>query len=277
MRYSIDLRKRVLEFIETGGSKAEASRRFKVSRTAIYKWLAAQDPFTYEKPGPRKPRLIDSQALRKHVADFPDATLAERAEVFGVSREGIHYALGKCGITRKKSIRYKEQCPEKRATYQATLATALQVEKRSPIYVDECGFTAETLRPYGYAPRGTPVEDKSSSQQYKQTSLIAARTSQGFKAPELFKGTCNAKRFNQWLETHLCPELTSTDIVIMDNAPWHKTLLTKTLITQTGAQLLYLPPYSPDLNPIEHDFANIKRCWQYKHEQTIENIINMYT
>ena len=102
MRYSIDLRKRVLEFIAKGGSKAEASRRFKVSRTAIYKWLAAEDPFTYEKPGPRKPRLIDYEMLRKHVAEFPDATLAERAGLFGVSKEGIHYALGKSGITRKK-------------------------------------------------------------------------------------------------------------------------------------------------------------------------------
>jgi len=53
---------------------------------------------TYEKPGPRKPRLLDSEVLRKHVADFPDQTFAERAEVFGVSKEGIHYALGKCGL-----------------------------------------------------------------------------------------------------------------------------------------------------------------------------------
>ena len=105
MRYSIDLRKRVLELITNGGSKAEASRRFQVSRTAIYEWLAAEDPFTYEKPGPRKPRLIDYEQLRKHVADFPDQTLAERAAVFGVSKEGIHYALGKCGITRKKKSR----------------------------------------------------------------------------------------------------------------------------------------------------------------------------
>jgi len=107
---------------------------------------------TYEKPGPRKPRLLDSEVLRKHVADFPDQTFAERAEVFGVSKEGIHYALGKCGITRKKSLGYKERCPEKRATYQATLAKAIREEKREPVSIDECGFTAEILRIYGYAP-----------------------------------------------------------------------------------------------------------------------------
>ena len=56
------------------------------------------------------------------------------------------------------------------------------------------------------------------------------------------------------------------------------TLRTKELMSQTGvSEVLYVPPYSPDLNPIEHDFANMKRCWQYQHEQPIENIINMYT
>ena len=185
--------------------------------------------------------------------------------------------LASVALREKKSLRYKEPCPEKRATSQTTLAKALKTEKRSAVYVDECGFTAETLRPYGDAPRGKCVEDKCSSQQYKQPSLIAARTSEGFKAYQLFKGTCNVQRFNEWLEPPLCPQLKQTDSVIMDNAPWHKTLRTQTLITQTGAQLLYLPPYSPDLNPIEHDFANIKRRWQYKHQRTIEDIINMYT
>ena len=185
--------------------------------------------------------------------------------------------LASVASREKKSLGYKEQCPQKRASYQATLAKAIQEERRSPIYIDECGFTAETLRTHGYAPRGKRVEDKCSSQQYKHKSLIAARTPEGFKAPLIFKGTCNAKRFNAWIETHLSPHLTEDDIVIMDNAPWHKTPRTKALIRKTGAEVLYLPPYSPDLNPIEHDFANIKKRWQYQHEQPIENIINMYT
>ena len=105
MRYSIDLRKRVLDFVKNGGSKAKASRTFNVSRTAIYQWLAAEDPLTWKKPGPRGPRLLDYQALKKHVADFPDKTLAERAEDFGVSKDGIWYALSKLGITRKKKLR----------------------------------------------------------------------------------------------------------------------------------------------------------------------------
>ena len=62
----------------------------------------------------------------------------------------------------------------------------------------------------------------------------------------------------------------------MDNARWHKTQRTQELIAFSGARLLYLPPYSPDLNPIEHDFANIKRRWEYNNQQPLEDSIKMY-
>ena len=72
MAYSTDLRKRVLDFITNGGSKAAAERTFGVSRRTIYNWLAAEDPFAYDKPGPKGPRCIDYDVLGQHVADFPD-------------------------------------------------------------------------------------------------------------------------------------------------------------------------------------------------------------
>ena len=105
MAYSTDLRQRVLDFINKGGSKTAAKRTFGVSRRTIYNWLEAEDPFACEKPGPKGPRSIDYEALREHVADFPDATLAERAQHFGVSKHGIFYALSKLNITRKKRRR----------------------------------------------------------------------------------------------------------------------------------------------------------------------------
>ncbi len=105
MAYSTDLRKRVLDFIDNGGSKAAAEGTFGVSRRTIYNWLEAEDPFVYEKPGPKGPRHIDYDALERHVADFPDATLAERAKHFGVSVNGIFYAFSQRNITRKKRRR----------------------------------------------------------------------------------------------------------------------------------------------------------------------------
>ena len=102
MAYSTDLRKRVLDFVQTGGKKAEAARQFSVDRSTIYRWLAAEDPFSTQKPGPKHMRVLDETALKKHVADFPDLTQNERASHFGVSASSIAYGLCKLGITRKK-------------------------------------------------------------------------------------------------------------------------------------------------------------------------------
>ena len=73
MVYSLDLRKRVLDFIATGGSKTEASRRFSVARSTLYKWLNAPDPFKRHKPGPRRPRTLDPDALVFQTRPTPNA------------------------------------------------------------------------------------------------------------------------------------------------------------------------------------------------------------
>jgi transposase len=103
MAHSPDLRKRVLQFIENGGSKTQAARRFSVARAAIYKWLNAPDPLTCGKPGPRTPRLLDPVALAEHVKAHPDQTLDERARYFGVSKSCVAYGLKRLGYTRKKN------------------------------------------------------------------------------------------------------------------------------------------------------------------------------
>ncbi len=74
----------------------------------------------------------------------------------------------------------------------------------------------------------------------------------------------------------LCPLLDDSHVVIMDNASFHKGSETEALIRSSGASLLFLPPYSPELNPIEKDFANIKRIRQYNAETSIDDIIKVY-
>ena len=82
--------------------------------------------------------------------------------------------------------------------------------------------------------------------------------------------------FNNWLAETLCPRLTSNHVLILDNARLHKTPRTRELIEASGATLMFLPPYSPDYNLIEHNFANIKRHREYHPEKSIEDIIQMY-
>lgn len=105
MTYSSDLRKRVLAFIAAGGKKTQACRQFSIARATLYTWLNAKDPLERKKPGPRGPRILDLQALEKHVAAFPDATQAERARHLGVSEFCVYYGLKTLGITRKKNTR----------------------------------------------------------------------------------------------------------------------------------------------------------------------------
>jgi putative transposase len=145
------------------------------------------------------------------------------------------------------------------------------------VYVDESGFAPTTERDYGWAPKGEKVFGFRSGNRRPRTSLIAARIGKDFDAPMLFEGTTNSGIFNAWLGQELCPKLNHNHVVVMDNAAFHKSTKTRELIEGTGAILLFLPPYSPDLNPIECDFAAIKKNRKYAHKKTLEHIINMYS
>lgn len=103
MRCSQDLRKRVLEFVRGGGSKAEAARRFQVSRASVYNWTSVPDGLAYHRPGPKGPRRLDWEVLRGNVATHPDRTQKERARHFGVSRHCIWHALQQMDLSRKKN------------------------------------------------------------------------------------------------------------------------------------------------------------------------------
>ena len=109
-----------------------------------------------------------------------------------------------------------------------------------------------------------------------RTSLLAARIGPDFAEPFLFEGTCDATVFNSWLKARLCPRLTREHLVIMDNAAFHKSTETAQLIERTGATLLFLPPYSPDLNPIEHDFAALKKHREYHETASLDRIVKAY-
>ncbi|MBX3332557.1 MAG: transposase [Nitrospira sp.] len=109
-----------------------------------------------------------------------------------------------------------------------------------------------------------------------RTSLLAVRMEGRRAAPFLFDGTCNRGIFNAWLKTRLCPRLTVHHLVIMDNAAFHTAPETAQLIAATGATLLFLAPYSPDLNPIEQDFAALKKRREYQEQATLDDIVRGY-
>lgn len=175
----------------------------------------------------------------------------------------------------KKTLGYKERCPKKRSAYRQEL-TALLKTGKSAVYVDESGFRDESHRRYGYALKGESVHGLISSQRNRTTTLLAARFQGTCTAVRLIQGGCKSADFNDWLSEILCPRLTANHVLILDNAMLHKTSQTRQLVEAMEASLLFLPPYSPDYNPIEHDFANIKRKREYQPDSTLEDIIQEY-
>ena len=176
----------------------------------------------------------------------------------------------------KKSLGYKERCPEKREAYLQELAE-VNAAGKCVVYADESGFRQDGYRRHGYAPRGTTVLGLISSQRRRTTTLLAARFQGSFmETVRLLRGGCKSANFNDWLAEALCPHLTANHVLILDNAMLQKTVGTRSLVERTGAILLFLPPYSPDDNPIEQDFANIKRKREYNPDSTLEDIIQEY-
>jgi transposase len=180
-----------------------------------------------------------------------------------------------CTCPGKKTTGYKERDPRKRKAYLRLRERYLRRGKEL-VHVDESGFAPSVTRCYAYAPGGQRVSGLISGPRRPRTSLIAARIGKPFVAPLLFEGTCNTPLFNAWLGKALCPLLNDTHVVIRDHVPFQKSTQATALITSTGAKLLFLPPYSPDLNPIAHDFATIKKIREYNEHATLDHITQTY-
>jgi transposase len=130
---------------------------------------------------------------------------------------------------------------------------------KNVVYFDESGFEADTNRPHGWAPRGSKVFGKVTGNTHKRTNLIMAQRESDWIAPMLFKARCTHLTVTAWMSKMLVPALRPKSLVIMDNAPFHNKAKITEILHQQGHQLLPLPRYSPDFNPIEQAFAILKR------------------
>ena len=128
-------------------------------------------------------------------------------------------------------------------------------------YVDESGFDEYYSREYGYAPRGEKVIGKISGRRFARTSIVAAQKGRETIAPFAFSGSMDGGLFEGWLEHAFVPTLKNPlkSILILDNAPFHRKSNIYDIADEYGFRVVFLPPYSPDLNPIEKLWANVKR------------------
>ncbi len=127
------------------------------------------------------------------------------------------------------------------------------------IFIDETWAKTNMTRLRGRAPRGERLVDKTPHGHWQTTTLIAAPGIKGMQCSTVVDGAVNGDVFEAFVEQVLVPQLEPGDIVIMDNLSSHKRARIRELIEAKRAELKYLPPYSPDLNPIEMVFAKIKQ------------------
>lgn len=127
------------------------------------------------------------------------------------------------------------------------------------VFLDESGAQTNMTRTHGRAPRGVKVIDKVPHGHWHTTTMISAIRTSGPFAAAMVSGATDGDVFRSYVEYVLVPELTPGDVVILDNLRPHKVAGVKQMIESAGAMLLYLPPYSPDFNPIENMWSKVKR------------------
>jgi transposase len=129
---------------------------------------------------------------------------------------------------------------------------------RQYVFLDECGVTTDLLRRYGRSPRGVRLRDHTPCGHWQTHTVVAALRLEGLGAPAVFNGPIDNPSFLAYVEQILVPTLRPGDVVVLDNLVVHKQPEVGAALIAAGAALRFLPPYSPDFNPIELAFAKLK-------------------
>jgi transposase len=164
----------------------------------------------------------------------------------------------------------EQQRPDVQAQRAAWTIERLGWDPRKLVFIDESGARTNMARQYGRAPRGCRLVDYVPHGHWKTTTFVAALRDDGFTAPMVLDGAMNGKAFLAYVRQVLVPTLHRGDLVILDNLSSHKQVGVREAIEAVGASLIYLPPYSPDFNPIELAFAKLKWLLRSAAERTVE-------
>lgn len=278
--YSADLRQRVVAEIEAGSSRRAAARRFKIGVSTAIRWptLKAETGSLVprRKRRPRSPLTVHRVWLLELNRQEPDLTLEQTVEriwlELGVktSDSSVDRFYRREGITFKKTLHAAEQDrPDVAKAREHWKAGQASLDPARLVFVDETGTNTKMVRAYGRGPKGQRVVGKQPWGHWKTTTFVASLRIGELSAPFVLDGAMNRDAFEAYVEKVLGPSLAEGDIVVMDNLPAHKGDKVRELIEARGAELHLLPPYSPDLNPIEMAFSKLKTLLRKAAERTV--------
>ena len=284
--YSQDLRKRVLDTVQRGdGSLRQIARRFLVSISFVTRLLRLHRSTGSVLPRPHgggNPAALgpeDLERLRELVRQQPDATLEELRQRLGASCSTmtLSRALRTLGLPRKKKVpraadQDRPDVQERRLEFCAELAG---VDPRRLVFVDECGANTAMTRTHGRAPVGQRVYTNTPGRWESITLTCGLRLS-GVTAASAFPGATNTGVFETYVEEVLVPELKPGDVVIWDNLKPHESEEAIEAVEAAGARVVPLPPWSPDLTPIEEMFSKVKGAMRSAAGRTKEAVYEAF-
>ena len=283
--YSLDLRERVISALETGDSCRAVASRFDLAVSTVVKWgqryrkTGSVAPGKYG--GHKRHSLEPHRALvHRLVAARPDQPVRELREALAehgieLNAESIRRFLHAEGLSFKKSAFALEQDrPEitrRRARWRRHQRS---IDPGRLVFVDET-WTKTNMAPLrGWSGRGKRLIGKAPHGRWHTYTFLAALRSDRVDAPCLFDGPINGERFRAWVEQALVPTLQPGDVVILDNLGSHKGKAVRSAIRNVDAHMLFLPAYSPDLNPIEQLFAKLKHWLRRQQARNYDTLCN---
>ena len=158
------------------------------------------------------------------------------------------------------------------ARRQAWVAGQSQLDPAHLVFLDETAATTKLARRGGRAPRGPRCRAAIPHGHWKTTTLVCGLRVGGLTAPMLLDGPLDGATFSAYVQALLVPTLRAGDLVVLDNLPAHKVRAARAAIEQAGARLVFLPPYSPDFNPIEQAFAKLKALLRQAAARTVADL-----
>ena len=262
MTYSVEFRIQALNMKERLNlTYREAASRLGIGSASLTRWNRELEP---QKHRNRPATKINTDILLKDVEMYPDAYHQERADRLQVSSSGIGAALKRLGISRKKTFSHPKADEQARSLFKERMEY-YKKSGRTIAYLDESGFANDMPRSYGYAPIGEKCLDKRNWHEKGRQNAIGAIVDFCLVTVTLFVGSINSDIFLLWLTKDLLPKLSNGCVIVMDNASFHKRRDIQQIIKAHGHILEYLPPYSPDLNPIENYWSKAKAIRRRTH------------
>ncbi|WP_244639150.1 IS630 family transposase [Bosea sp. ANAM02] len=278
---SDDLRGRVLQASTDGASARQAAVRFGVGISTAIRWIARArlGETTARIQGRRRTSRLDAHEafIVGLIEERRDITLNEMMARLSGERSVVigHSALSAwlCGrgwtFKKKTAHALEQERPDVLKRRRDWFEAQPDLDPRRLVFIDETGLSTKMARLRGRAPRGERCRAGIPHGHWKTTTFAGALRLDGMTAPFVYDGAMNGVVFLAYVEQVLVPTLKPGDIVVMDNLPAHKPAGVREAIERAGATLSFLPPYSPDMNPIENAFAKLKALLRARAERSI--------